>query len=128
MIFWLEMMSLQSWLKHAFAVESNPRPPSEKERLVIERICGEVVRRQLVTPAITFLEMSRPLNYLGSQTMQFFLPMVSAIADAEDYATFAKFLERRESIDILQQTIETMSQQSDIPSPLKQPHQTDANQ
>lgn len=60
----------------------------------------------MTTPSLTFLEMVRPLNYISSQAMQFFHPMVSAVANAEDYATFASFLERRDSIDILASTIE----------------------
>lgn len=72
----------------------------------MERICLEVVKRRMTIPALAFLEMARPLNYIGSQVMQFFHPMASAIADARDYATFAKFLERRDSIDLLAQMIE----------------------
>ena len=112
-------MSLKSWFKHAFAVETNPEPPSEAELQLVERICREVVRRQMTIPAITFLEMARPLNYLGSQIMRFFEPIVTAIADAKDYQTFAKFLERRDAIETICEQltkIEDEVQQTEAPS------------
>ena len=98
--------NVKNWLNHAFAVKAETTPPSQAELLVMERICLEVVKRRMTTPALTFLEMVKPLNYVGSQVMQFFHPMASAIADARDYATFAKFLERRDSIDPLAQMYE----------------------
>ena len=97
---------VKTWLNHACAVKAESTLPSREEQLVMERICLEVVKRRMAIPALTFLEMARPLNYIGSQVMQFFHPMASAIADARDYATFAKFLERRDSIDLLAQMIE----------------------
>ncbi len=105
-------MSLKSWFKHAFAVDTNPEPPSEAELQLVERICREVVRRQMTIPAITFLEMARPLNYLGSQTMRFFEPIVSAVADAKDYQTFAKFLERRDAIDTICEQLGKIEQEA----------------
>ena len=105
-------MTLKSWLKHAFAVDTNPNPPSEAELRLVERICREVVRRQMTIPAITFLEMARSLNYLGSQTMRFFEPIVVAIANAEDYQTFAKFLERRDAIDTICEQLGKIEQEA----------------
>ena len=51
--------------------------------------------------ALLFLEMSRPLNYVGSQVMHFFQPIVSAIFDAEGYEQLTRFLEHRGSLDYL---------------------------
>ena len=103
-------MSMKSWLKHAFAVQTHSEPLTSAERQVVQRICLEVVRRQMTTPAITFLEMARPLNYLGSQTLQFFMPIVSALTEANDVQTFVNFLERRDAIDTLIEQLEQMEQ------------------
>ncbi len=95
------------WLKHAFAIE---RPdsvqPNEQQRAVIDQLCREIVRRRLTTPALMFLEMSRPLNYVGSQALHFFMPFISAVSDAQAPKHLAEFLEQRGSIDYICRQIE----------------------
>ena len=105
-------MSLRSWLQHAFAVETKLGALSDSEQQVVDKICHEVVRRGMTTPAITFLEMARPLNYLGSQTMQFFMPVVSALPNSDEVQTFVNFLERRDAIDTLIDKIEQLDRNS----------------
>ncbi|REJ76979.1 MAG: hypothetical protein DWQ34_04005 [Planctomycetota bacterium] len=95
------------WLKHAFAVESATKdPPTPAQLAAAERICREIVRRRLTTPAIAFLEMSRPLNYVGAQTLHFFDPIMSALLEGDEHRRFAEFLERRDSIEHLCRRIE----------------------
>ena len=94
-------------LKHAFAVD--PRSvcePTQEQRRVIDLACKEVARRHLTTPALILLEMSRPLNFVGSQVMHFFQPILSAIVDPKGYDQFASFLEHRGSVEYLCQRIE----------------------
>jgi hypothetical protein len=89
-------------LKHAFAVEpSGPAEPTPEQRAIVDRLCREIVRRHLTAPALLYLEVSRPLNYLGSQAMHFFRPIVAALFDTRGYEQFACFLERRGSVDYL---------------------------
>ena len=67
------MKRLRTWFNHAFAVEKETDfDPNEEDRALIEVVCVEVVRRHMATPATLFLESTRPLNYIGSQTMTFF--------------------------------------------------------
>ncbi len=97
------------WLKHAFAVEpSGPTEPTEQQRAAVERVCVEIVRRHLTTPAIMFLEMSRPLNFIGAQVLHFFAPFVSTLTEAEGHKHFASFLEQRGSIDFISRRIEAL--------------------
>ena len=93
------MNGVRAWLRHAFAVDATPAEPSLEQIEVVERLCREVVRRELTTPAVAFLEMSRPLNFLGSQALHFFSPMISAVARGQDHDHLAAFLERRDAID-----------------------------
>lgn len=93
------------WLKHAFAVERH-QPPSDADLRLVDRLAREVVRRRLTAPALAFLEMSRPANYIGAQTLHFFAPLVTTLFDSASYSAFAKFLERRDAIDILCRRIE----------------------
>jgi hypothetical protein len=95
------------WLKHAFAVEPEGELElTDAQRRAADRVCREVVARGLATPALMFLEMSRPLNYLGAQALHFFQPFLSVFTDAEGPREFAAFLEQRASIDYLCRGIE----------------------
>ena len=117
------------WLKHAFAVDPpGPAEPTPDQRDAVDRVCQEVVRRHLTTPALLFLEMSRPMNYLGSQTMHFFQPMIAALTNSAAPRHFAEFLEHRGSIDYICRRIEELESEatrketpnSDTPDPAAQ--------
>jgi hypothetical protein len=108
-----------NWLKHAFALDApGNAEPTEPERRAVDRVCAEVERRHLATPALLFLEVARPLNYLGSQVLHFFQPIVSAVLPTEGYRHFAEFLERRGSVDYLCERLEKMR---DLPADTSQP-------
>jgi len=105
------------WLKHAFAVDPpGPAEPTEAQRVVIDKLCAEVVRRRMTMPALLVLEMHRPLNYLSAQVLNFFQPFASALIDTAGYEQFTSFLEQRGSIDYLVQRLEALD---------KQPHEQD---
>src|SRR5437763_187296 len=98
------------WLKHAFAVEpAGPVEPTDAQRAVIDGLCRQVVARGLATPALIFLESVRPLNYVSSQTLHFFAPVLSAVADAQACRELADFLEHRGSVDFLCRRIEELA-------------------
>lgn len=102
------------WLKHAFAVDPpGPAEPTPAQRDAVEKVCREVVRRHLTTPALIFLEMSRPLNYIGSQTLHFFQPMISALTDSAAPGHFAEFLEHRGSIEYICRRIEALEAEAE---------------
>ena len=102
-----------SWLGHAFAVERpGPAQPTEAQRPVVDRVCLEIVRRRLTTPALILLETSRPLNYLGAQAMHFLEPIVSAILDGDGYRRFTEFIERRGSVDYFCDRLQEMETQA----------------
>lgn len=99
---------MKDFLRNAFALDDGkPCEPSPEERAVLERLAAEVARRRLVGPAIAFLEMSRPLNSLGSAAIHFFTPVASVLADPVALKRFAEFLERRGSVDVLCRMLET---------------------
>jgi len=111
------------WLKHAFAVDPpGPCEPDESERLLVDRICKEIVRRRLSTPALLYLEVAGPLGYLGSQAMHFFRPIVSAIFNTQGYERFARYLERRGSVDYICNRLEEL--EADHDRRQKQPART----
>ena len=102
-------MAVPAWFKHAFSVDDGPLEPTPEQAELIDRLAREVVRRGMTAPALAFLEMSQPLNYVASQAMQFFSPMVTAIFDAREYQALAKFLEHRKSVNYICEAIERKS-------------------
>jgi hypothetical protein len=101
-----------NWLKHAFAIEPEETiAPTAGQRAIIDRLCGHVVARGLTTPALVFLESVRPLNYVSSQTLQFFSPILSVIADRKAVDELAAFLEHRGSVEFLCKRIEELEEE-----------------
>ncbi|MBW2369822.1 MAG: hypothetical protein JRH15_18275 [Deltaproteobacteria bacterium] len=97
------------WLKHAFAIDSaGAVKPTESQLLVVEKVCREIVKRRLTTPALMFLEMYRPFSYVGSQVMLFFHPIVATFLKADGYRHFTEFLENRGSVDTIANRIEEL--------------------
>ena len=100
---------MKSWLKHAFAVDPpGPAEPTDTQHACVEKLCVEVVRRHLSTPALIFLEMSRPMNFIGAQALHFFAPLINAVTDADGHRQFAAFLEHRGSIEYICCRIEAL--------------------
>ena len=101
------------WLKHAFAVEEpGEAEPDDEARPIVDGVCREIVRRRLTTPALLALEASRPLNFVTSQAVHFFSPLVSAVTDARGHEHLARFLEHRGSIDYLCRRIEELEKEA----------------
>ncbi|MCB2231093.1 hypothetical protein KQH82_10295 [bacterium] len=84
--------------------EENPLP--EEQEAVLEKLAHQVVKRGMTVPAIVFLESIKPLNYIGSQAMVFFEPIIQTVFNWKDYDALRLVLERRESIEILIQKVE----------------------
>ena len=101
-----------SFFKDLFSSPGGGRPVDEKkpippeEDAVLEKLAKKVVEWHMTVPAILFLESVKPLNYIGSQTMVFFEPIVQSIFSFKDYDNFRQALERRENIENLLQKIE----------------------
>jgi len=103
-----------NWFRHAFALDPpgsshGQMEPTEEERAVVDRLCRIVVRRRMTLPAVTFLEMSRPLNRIAAQALYFFQPVASLALTGDDYNRFARFLEKSGSIDYLCRRIEDLA-------------------
>lgn len=106
-------MSFLDSLKHAFAVEgADPPEPSAPEQDVADQLCRAIVDRRLTVPALMFLEMSRPLGFIGAQAIHFFTPLVSSVTDSQAHRHLATFLERRDAIEFLCSRIEELESQA----------------
>ena len=88
----------------------DPEKPAlpEEEDAVLEKLAKKVVEWKMSVPAILFLESVKPLNFIGSQTMVFFEPIIQTVFNIKDYDTFRVALEKRETIEILLLKIESL--------------------
>ena len=93
-----------SWFGSQDLSESAPIP--EDENRVLDKVAERVVRWKMTVPAILFLESVKPLNYIGSQTLVFFEPIVQSVFNFKDYDSFRRAMERRENVERLMQKIE----------------------
>ena len=99
----------RAWLKNAFSMDGYQEPLNEREIAMLDRIAKAVVQRELTVPTMLFLEMGKPLNFVGSQGMAFFEPLVRSVFSATDYSEMRRILERRHSIETLMGLIESAS-------------------
>ena len=63
------------------------------DKVFLTKMAEEVIARRLTTPSIFFLEMMKPLNFVGSQAMIFFGPIISAFVKTDGYYKAAEIFE-----------------------------------
>jgi hypothetical protein len=101
---------LKDKLRNAFAVDpEGPAEPTAEQAVPVDWVCRQIAKRHLTTPGLIALEMSKPLNFIASQTMHFFSPAVWAVAHSkahDQYQHFADFLEQRGSMDYIARRVE----------------------
>ncbi|MEC7822830.1 MAG: hypothetical protein VYA20_03645 [Candidatus Neomarinimicrobiota bacterium] len=71
-------------------------------------IAKKIIELKLVTPSIFFLEMTKPLNFIGSQTMVFFGPIISAFVKTDGYYRAAQLFESHISVEFLISELERL--------------------
>ena len=76
------------------------------DKVFLTRMAEEVIARRLTTPSIFFLEMMKPLNFVGSQAMIFFGPIFSAFIKPDSYYRAAEIFENRDNVEFLLKEIE----------------------
>lgn len=86
--------------------------PPEDEQLLLA-VARRVAQYRMEVPAVLFLESVRPMNFVGSQAMVFFSPLVQAVFPMPQYERFAKLLEDRENLERLARMIETEADRRD---------------
>ena len=71
------------------------------DKVFLTRMAEEVIARRLTTPSIFFLEMMKPLNFVSSQAMIFFGPIISAFVKTDGYYRAAELFEEQSSVEFL---------------------------
>lgn len=79
------------------------------EEEIVDKIAAAVVKRRLSVPAVLFMEILKPLNFLGAQTLNFFGPIIESLMKKDNrYYDFTEFLEDRENIEKILLRIEKL--------------------
>jgi DNA repair photolyase len=79
-------------------------PPEHEE--VLDKVAKKVVEKRMTVPALMFIESVKPLNFIGSQVMVFFEPIVQSLFDFKSYTVFREAIENRDNVELLMQKIE----------------------
>ena len=80
----------------------------KEDILFIESVAKKIYDSGLVTPAVFFLEMSKPLSLIGSHALIFLGPILNAFIQSENYYRAAQVFEDHNTVDILIEMIEDM--------------------
>lgn len=103
------LAQLHAGLRHAFAVQPESQPLSIDDVELMERVADIIVKRGMAAPATVFLESMGPMNFLGSQALHFFTPIIECAFNVKEVEQVARLLERRETIPQLIAIIEAKS-------------------
>ncbi|RME78060.1 MAG: hypothetical protein D6785_12265 [Planctomycetota bacterium] len=87
-------------------IVTQPDVDPEKAKEVFEKAAEKIVKWNLTTPAILFLESFRPMNLVGAHVFLFFQPLLQVIFSLPDSEIFAHLMMHRENMDRFITTIE----------------------
>lgn len=104
-----KLAQLQAGFRHAFAVRPESQPLAMEDVELMERVADVIVKRGMAAPATVFLESMGPMNFLGSQALHFFTPIIECAFNVKEVEQVARLLERRETIPRLIAIIEAKS-------------------
>jgi len=101
------MIRMWDKIKHAFAVDATQgTEPTAGQLELVDRLCEVIKRRGLTPAAVAFIEMARPMNFIGAQGLHFLEPIATTIFSASQYRELSLFLERRDAVDIICERLE----------------------
>ena len=83
-------------------------PLREQDRAFLQRLAEKIHGSGFVTPAVFFLEMTKPLALLGRHALVFFGPVLNAFIQSENYYRTVQVFEESANIELLLQMIEAL--------------------
>ena len=81
---------------------------AEDDKQFLEKIAKKIHQHGMVTPAVFFLEMTKPLALLGSHFLVFFGPIINSFIQAEKYYRTVQVFEEPKNVEILLKLIERL--------------------
>lgn len=86
---------------------------AEERDALADRLARRVVERRLETVATLFLEMHKPIAFLGGQAMLMGAPVLGTLFGYENLQRLALFFQSAENVELLLQRIEVLSRERD---------------
>jgi len=74
---------------------------TSEDKKFLGKLAKKIVDYQMVTPTIFFLEITKPLSFIGSQAMVFFGPIINAFVNSDGYYRAAEIFEHPTNIEFL---------------------------
>lgn len=81
---------------------------AERDEL-INKIADGIIRRRMETPAILFLELHKPLSFIGSQALIVGSPFFGPFVGVENVHRVSRLMSDRNNIELLICRIEELS-------------------
>jgi hypothetical protein len=84
---------------------------SDEDKALLDKVADGISKRRLASAALFFLESVKPMNFIASQAMIFFRPIIHAISRGDPlmWDRVQKLLERRGAIELLLRRLEARS-------------------
>ena len=80
---------------------------TDEDKQFLSALADRIHRLGMTTPAMFFLESTKPLAYVGSQMMFFFRPLISILWwNPMSYDRMSRLLERRGAVELLIRKLE----------------------
>lgn len=96
------------WVVTMFDLWKEALSEEDRDRL-LEKAATEISKRNLETPAILFLEMHKPLAYVGSHAAVAFSPFMVPFLGFDVVNDYSRLFSDRENIERLIRKLETSS-------------------
>lgn len=84
-----------------YSSPGNQEVSEERKLEILGMIADRIVRHGLVTPAIFFFQMGKPLAFIGSQSVFMASPFLGAIFDEKLIEDFGHIMSDRENVEVL---------------------------
>jgi len=78
---------------------------------IIDALAQAIVKKGLVTPAIMFLEMHKPVAFLAGQGMLVASPLLAPLFGLDGVENYSKLFSSAENIELLIRRIEDLADQ-----------------
>ena len=74
---------------------------TQRRQQLIDQVAYRIAKMRLIAPAILFLEMNKPLAFIGAQTLLMAQPFLDIGLNRADVSDLASILEERTGVDEL---------------------------
>ena len=84
---------------------------TEEDLQLLDQLAKKIIKWRLGLPAILFLEMYKPLSFLGSQFMIVMGPVMHLFFSKVQYDRLAQILDHRDNVEHLLCLVESMERE-----------------